>query len=364
MRIDPKAVSVSPASKIHDVMEQLNQSLVGISLVVDEDRETHLLGTVTDGDIRRALLKGLTLDAPIREAMSRNPIVAPDGLPGSALLTLMKANSIRHLPIVDEAGRLIGLEYLDLTTANDKIEILCAVVMAGGEGQRLRPLTRDLPKPMLPIGNRPILEIILESLLRSGFHRILISIGYLGQAIQDHFGDGSSFGLEIRYLIEPEPLGTAGALGLIPEDLRPASPFLVINGDLLTRLNFAAFRDFHLAANYEFTLCCRPYEVTIPFGYPVLDGDLVADFREKPTFHHLVNSGIYCLSPDLLDEVPANTHFNMTELIHALCRARRRVGVFPLREPFHEIGRLESYRDAEAFYLEHFCGERSSSSKT
>ena len=250
MRIDPKAVSVSPASKIHDVMEQLNQSLVGISLVVDEDRETLLLGTVTDGDIRRALLKGLTLDAPIREAMSRNPIVAPDGLPGSALLTLMKANSIRHLPIVDEAGRLIGLEYLDLTTANDKIEILCAVVMAGGEGQRLRPLTRDLPKPMLPIGNRPILEIILESLLRSGFQRILISIGYLGQAIQDHFGDGSSFGLEIRYLVEPEPLGTAGALGLIPEDLRPASPFLVINGDLLTRLNFAAFRDFHLAANY------------------------------------------------------------------------------------------------------------------
>ena len=352
MKINPKPLCVSPECQIIKVMERLNQSRMGISLVIDDER--HLLGVVMDGDIRRALLKGLGLETPIREAMKHDPIVSPDGLSPTAMTTLMRANAVRHLPIVDEDGCLIALEYLDLIAIDGQKETMIAVIMAGGKGQRLRPLTNKLPKPMLPVGNRPILEIIVESLQKAHCERIFISVGYLGQSIQDHFGDGTAFGLEIHYLVEPEPLGTAGSLSLIPDGVKPTSPFLVINGDLLTRLNLKAFLDFHVAADYELTLCCRPYEVTIPFGYPVFDGDLVGDFREKPTFHHMVNSGIYCMSPEVLSEIPNQTHFNMTDLIHRLCKSKRRVGVFPLREPFHEIGRVASYREAEDFYREHF----------
>ena len=352
---DIASMCIAPQDSIRQAMACIDDHphghAHGIVLVVDGDRR--LLGTVTDGDIRRALLNGLTLDSAIREAMKGNPIVAPGSLPGPALRKLMEANTIHHLPIVDDDGRVIALEYLNTAAAGED-KMVTAVVMAGGKGQRLRPLTEKVPKPMLPIEKRPILDILLESLQTTGFNRVLISVGYLKEAIQDYFEDGSSRGLDIHYLVESEPLGTAGALSLIPEALKPSTPFLVINGDLLTRLNFAAFRDFHMAADYEFTLCCRPHEVGIPYGYPVIEGDLVTDFREKPSFNFLVNSGIYCLSPELLGDVPQNTFFNMTDLIHRLCKTRRRVGVFPLREPFHEIGRPESYQDAVEFYQEHF----------
>lgn len=350
MRINPESICVSPTTPIREVMSLFNLERRGIALAVDCKRR--LLGTATDGDIRRALLKGLTLDSPIKEAMKENPIVAPNILSDSAVLKLMSVNSIRHIPIVNNVGCVVALEFLDAIADED--EVLTAVVMAGGQGQRLRPLTEKVPKPMLPVGKRPVLEILLKSLWMAGFRRILISVGYLKEAIQEHFGNGASCGLDIQYVVEKKPLGTAGALGLIPEALKPNTPFLVINGDVLTSLNFAAFRDFHMAADYELTLCCRPYEVDIPFGYPVLDGDLVTDFREKPKFNFLVNSGIYCLSPDLLCEVPPNTFLNITNLIDRLCKAKRRLGVFPLREPFHEIGRVESYRTAEAFYRENF----------
>ncbi len=324
---------------------------MGVVLVVDTNGL--LLGTATDGDIRRALLLGPDLDSPVKDAMNSNPIVAPETLPDSALLTLMRANTIRHLPLVDGEGPVVAMGYLEVAPVSG-VDCWTAIVMAGGEGQRLRPLTETIPKPMLPVGGRPVLEILLDSLRVSGFGRVLISVGYLRSVIQDHFGDGSQYGLEVEYLVEEEPLGTAGALGLISQDRRPATPFLVVNGDLLTSLSFAAFRDFHIAADYDLTLCCRPYEIQVPYGYPVVEGDLVTSFREKPTFHYLVNSGIYCLSPELLDRVPQATAYNMNDLIDTLCEAKAcRVGVFPLREPFHEIGQLEAYDDAEKFYSAH-----------
>jgi NDP-sugar pyrophosphorylase family protein len=257
------------------------------------------------------------------------------------------------MPVVDEGGKVVYV--LCLNEFNDDTDELVAVVMAGGEGQRLKPLTDKIPKPMLKVGDKPILQIILESLRNSGFKRIVLNIRYLGHIIEDYFQDGSAFNLDIKYIHEPKPLGTAGGLGLIPEELRPNSPFLIINGDLLTTLNFEAFREFHIAAKYDFTLCGRPYEVQVPFGYPVINGDLVTEFREKPSFIHLVNSGIYCVAPDLIDEVPSREYFDMPDLIRKAIERKRRVGVFPLREKFHEIGRQESYEDAEEFYQNHFC---------
>lgn len=350
-RIDPQTVSVSPVTAIREVMELFNKSQKGFALVTDPDGKYE--GTVTDGDIRRSLLKGATLSSPIRTVMRKDPIVVPDSVKKNELLSIMQANSVRHLPIVDDTGRVVALQYLNILT-QDENDIVTAVVMAGGRGERLRPLTEQLPKPMLPIGDRPILEILLDALKLSGIKRVLISVGYMKETIQNHFGDGSRNGLAIHYLVESKPLGTAGALGVIPDHLKPSSPFLVINGDLLTRLNFSAFRDFHTAAEYDFTLCCRPHHVSIPFGYPVLEGDLVKGFREKPTFNYLVNSGIYCLSPEIIEAIPLNTHYNMTDLIENICKTERRIGVFPLPEPFHEIGRVESYHAAEAFYSEHF----------
>jgi NDP-sugar pyrophosphorylase family protein len=222
--------------------------------------------------------------------------------------------------------------------------------MAGGEGKRLRPLTEYMPKPMLKVCGRPILEIIIESLRNVGFKRIILAVYYLCHIIEDYFNNSSDFGVDIKYIRESKPLGTAGGLGLIPEDLRPKSPFLVINGDLLTDLDFKAVRDFHIAAHYDLTICSRPYQVKIPFGYPVINGDVVVEFQEKPEFTYLVNSGIYCISPELLDEVSVNEYIDMPDLIQRAIQIGKRVGVFPLRENFHEIGRLEFYEASEEFY--------------
>ncbi len=349
MRIELTRVCAAPSDPIRQVMAVIEGGNSGVALIVDTDRR--LLGIVTDGDIRRGFLHGLSLESRIEEAMNRKPMVVPASLPTEAIQHLMRANTIRHMPVVDEAGYLVALESLDEAAPG---ELATAVIMAGGEGLRLRPLTESMPKPMLRVGGKPLIEILVSALRRAGFGRILINIRYLGEVIEQHFGDGSAFGLEIRYLREPKPLGTAGGISLIPPDWRPRSPFVVLNGDLLTRLNFGVFRDFHMSSNYTLTLCGRPYDVRVPFGYPVASGDVVTEFREKPTFTFLVNSGIYCLNPELIDEIPYGEPFDMPTLVHRVCESKRPVGLFPLREPFHEIGRIESYEAAERFYREHF----------
>jgi NDP-sugar pyrophosphorylase family protein len=228
-----------------------------------------------------------------------------------------------------------------------------AIIMAGGEGLRLRPFTENTPKPMLKVGNKPILQIIVEMLKSFGYYDIIINIRYLGNIITDFFQDGKQFGVNINYIKEPKTMGTAGSIGLIPEVLKPKSPFLVVNGDILTLLNFKSFRDFHIAAGYDFTLCGRPYQHQIPFGYPVTKGELVIDFQEKPVFDFFVNSGIYCISPELIEKVSGNEYLDMPDLIRAAIDDNKRVGIFPLREEFHEIGRPESYSAAEQFYTKY-----------
>jgi dTDP-glucose pyrophosphorylase len=352
VRIELQNVLVAPELSIKEVMACIDRSSAGIALVVDADRR--LVGTVTDGDIRRGLLRGLALDAPVEQVVNRNPLVVPETFAAEAVIGLMQANDVRHMPLVDESRCVTGLEVLALPIP-DAQESPTAVLMAGGEGVRLRPMTENMPKSMLKVGGRPLLEIILETLRAAGFHRVFINIRYLGHIIESHFEDGSKWNVSIHYLREPKRLGTAGGLALIPKHMRPGTPFVVINADILTRLNFAVLRDFHIAANYDLTLCGWPYEVRIPFGYPVVNGDLVTDFKEKPTITHLVNSGIYCLNPELLDEVPVNEPYDMPDLIRRACARGLRVGVFPLREAFHEIGRVESYAAAEKFYRQHFA---------
>ncbi len=312
-----------------------------------------LIGTLTDGDVRRAFLTGRTPETAVDDVCKRTPVVAPDGLSVEDVRQLMRINQVSSIPIVDHDMKVVRVERADTLDGSCDVELV-AVIMAGGEGLRLRPLTEDTPKPMLKVGGKPILQTILESLRKGGFTRIILNVRYLSHIIRDHFGDGSAFDVRIDYVDEPKPMGTAGSLGMIPEELRPKSPFMVVNGDLLCTVNFRAVHEFHVGAGYSFTLCGRPYEVRIPFGYPVISGDVVTDFREKPTFTHLVNSGIYCLSPELIAEVPVDEAFQMPDLIRRAIDLNLRVGVFPLREEFHEIGRPESYAAAEEFYSRHF----------
>ncbi|MCP4157237.1 MAG: NTP transferase domain-containing protein, partial [bacterium] len=312
-----------------------------------------LLGTVTDGDIRRGFLNGLTINDSAAQVMNKTPLVAPAAMPKHNRVNFMRLNKIRHLPLVDNNDKLVSMEWQP-AGGNGNGETLTAVVMAGGEGLRLRPLTENMPKPMIKVGGKPILLTILEQLKKAGFRKIIINVRYLGHIIEDYFKDGSAFDLDISYIHEPEPLGTAGSLALIPEEKKPATAFLVVNGDLMSTLNFKFFRDFHVAGNYTFTLCGRVYEVKIPFGYPQIEGDLVTAFKEKPTFRHLVNSGIYCLAPEVIDYVPKNAYLDMPDLIRKVIDDKKRVGAFPLREKFHEIGRVESLKKAEIFYKENF----------
>lgn len=360
MKIIPKDVIIRSGQAIRDAMAMLNHRGRTTKTLFVTDNNDILIGSLTDGDIRRAFLNGFSMDSPVDDICKRDPIVVPDGMPDESMTQLLKINhknsNICDLPVVDSAGKIIAVKTLD----HDH-EIVSglhtAVIMAGGEGIRLRPLTENVPKPMLTVGGKPLLQILIESLREAGFRKIIINIRYLGEVIQDYFKDGSAFDVDISYIEEPFPLGTAGSLSLIPAQERPVYPFPVINGDLLTTLNFKSFCEFHVAAQYDFTLCGRPYKVQVPFGYPVVEGDIVTAFKEKPVFNFLVNSGIYCLSPELIDKIPENQYFDMPDLIKEAIADNKRVGVFPLREEFHEIGHVQSYQKAEEFYKTHFVGK-------
>ncbi len=351
MRIQPESVIIRSSYRIIDALKKLNRPGSFSKTLFVTDNSDKLIGSLTDGDIRRAFINGFTTESTVDEVCQKPPVFAFQNTSDEQIDLLTQGKKIFSLPIIDEQGKITRI----LKTGEDGSEDGegLAIIMAGGEGMRLRPLTENIPKPMLKVGNKPILQILIESLRDSGYTEILINIRYLSGIITDYFKDGSDFNVKIDYITEPKPMGTAGSLGIIPPELRPDSSFLVINGDLLTTLNFKSFRDFHDTAGYDFTLCGRPYKVKIPFGYPVIEGDIVTAFREKPEFTHFVNSGIYCISPELLDKVPENKYFDMPDLIQVAIENQKRVGVFPLREVFHEVGRPETYENAEEFYNNH-----------
>ncbi|KPA17961.1 alcohol dehydrogenase [Candidatus Magnetomorum sp. HK-1] len=354
--ISPKQFIANKKTTIKEAMEKLSSlgKHYSHNILLLTDKNENLEGSVTDGDIRKAFLNGATMETTLQEIGSKTPIVAPEGMPDENMLQLLKINKIQSLPIVNDDGIVVGIKKLEDELDYGRSDNSYAIIMAGGLGSRLMPLTSDIPKPMLKVCDKPILQILIESLKYYGFNDIVINIRYLSDIIVDYFKDGSDFDVNIQYIKEPEPMGTAGSLGLIDNGILSEKPFLVINGDILTTLNFRSFFDFHNAAEYDFTLCGRPYKVKIPFGYPVIEGDTVTEFKEKPEFVHLVNSGIYCISPELVQMVTKNEYFDMPDLIDAAIESKKRIGVFPLREAFHEIGRIETYKEAEGFYKKHF----------
>lgn len=328
---------VVPASgTLRDAMRALDEGARRIALAVDPDGR--LAGVATDGDVRRALLGGASLDDLLGPHLTRDFVVVSPGEGRAAVLELMRARRISAVPVVDAAGHPVALHLLDEVIAPiDRPN--WAVVMAGGRGIRLRPLTESIPKPMLRVAGRPILERIVLHLVGHGIHRIYLAIGYLGHVIEEHFGDGRPFGARIEYLREEVPLGTGGALGLLPE--RPGGPILVMNGDLVTQADLGALLDAHVAGGRVATIGIRRYVHAVPFGCVDREGDRVVRLEEKPTLTRDVNTGIYALSPALVARVEPGRPLAMPDLIGDALDRDERVGAFEIEDDWIDVGQRE-----------------------
>ena len=332
---------IARTDHIKNAIQVISQSNAQICLVIDERKK--LIGTVTDGDIRRGLLKGLSLESQVGEVMQRQFTSLPIGASVSDVLKVMSEKYIAQVPMLNAAGQV---EQLHLMRDLVYVEPLSnyVVIMAGGRGERLRPLTNSCPKPMLLVHSKPILEVILERCVESGFSNFYISVNYLKEHITDYFGDGSRWGVNIEYIQEDKPLGTVGSLSLLPQ--KPTAPFLVINGDVLTRVNYGDILDYHKQNSAHATICVRQHETTIPYGVVTMSGVKVSHIAEKPLHTEYVNAGVYVFSPDMLDLIASERRCDMPEVILDAIDANLNVVGFPLHEYWIDIGQPDSFQKA------------------
>ena len=341
---------VGPETALRDVLAVVERSGEGVALVADENR--HLLGIVTDGDVRRAILADVDFCEPVGRFVqhkmakigTKKPLTAPVDTEPSELERLMRVRLVRHLPLLDADGLLAGLALQSRLSVDRKLPVR-AVVMAGGFGTRLRPLTDDTPKPMLEVGGKPIIEHIVGQLHDAGIHRLNVTTHFQAKKIRDHLGDGSRFGVALSYTQEEEPLGTAGALALVSE---VDEPLLVINGDIMTAVDFRSMHEFHRENGSDLTVGVRKYEVLVPFGVIEAEDTRVTGLTEKPTFSFSINAGIYLLEPHTLGLIPKGRRFDMTDLIRDLIAQNGVVTRFPIHEDWIDIGRHQDLERAVA----------------
>ncbi|MDH4395562.1 MAG: nucleotidyltransferase family protein [Limnobacter sp.] len=319
---------------VQQAIHSLESSSMQIVLV--QSKDGRLFGTLTDGDIRRAFLRGLTLDSKVSEIAHRKPLVAPPNMGRDLVLQLMQANRIHQLPVVDSDGRPLGLHVWDEILKPKALDNYM-VIMAGGRGTRLRPHTENCPKPMLEVGGKPMLEHIIERAKVDGFVNFIISIHYLGEMIEDYFGDGSKLEVNIQYLKETSPLGTAGALSLI--ETIPDTPFLVTNGDVMTDIHYSDILEFHLRHQAVATMAIRHHELQNPFGVVKTNGLEITGFEEKPIYRSHINAGIYVLSPSALSLLVEGSHCDMPSLFSRLQAKELRTIAYPMHEPWLDVGR-------------------------
>jgi dTDP-glucose pyrophosphorylase/CBS domain-containing protein len=330
------------SAAIRECMEVIDRNKQGIALIIDD--QGRLIGTVTDGDIRRSILAGRSLKEPVLNVMWTNPLTAPFGASEAELKILMNKYLVRNIPILDEAGcpcKIVNLR--DIVFEEDGGQ--CAVIMAGGEGKRLRPITENIPKPMIKVGEKPILENIIKALTESGIVNIYISINYKADIIEDYFKDGSDYGAKITYLKEDKKLGTAGALTLLPEN--PLNPLLIINGDIITKTNFMRLIEFHKQHRCVMTVAAIQYMFNIPYGVLKMSEHYLLGIEEKPKQKFLCNAGIYIVNPEILPVIPKNTAFDMTDLIKELARKGLPVSAFPIHEYWIDIGHKDDLKKAQ-----------------
>lgn len=338
-------ILLSPETSIMKAVGAIDASSLQIALVVDAERR--LVGTVTDGDIRRGLLRGIKLDEAVDRVMNPKPhSISPD-TDRQAIIRLMGELRVHQLPVTDAAGKIIGMEVLD-DLINPASEGNWVVLMAGGLGMRLRPITDTVPKPMIPIGGRPLLENILSATAAQGFNRFFLGVNYKADIVRDYFGNGQNFGVRIDYLDEKERKGTAGALSLLPE--RPTQPLIVMNGDLLTSVNLRSLLDFHRDHRAVATMCVREYTIQIPFGVVETDVYRLTRIVEKPVQHYFINAGIYVIEPEALDLIPNDRMIDMPEIFQALLDLGKTTSVFPIHEYWLDIGHFDDLHRAQSEY--------------
>jgi len=339
-----RRVLVPEGATVHDAIRSLDGTGLQIVMVVAPDGV--LCGTVTDGDVRRGVLRGAALTSPVAEVLHRDPLVVPPQLGREAVLQLMQANKVRQLPVVDPAGRVVGLHLWDqLTLPVQRPNIM--VLMAGGRGTRLRPHTEQCPKPLVPVAGRPMLEHIIERAKLSGFERFVVALHFLGHMIKDYFGDGAKWGVEIRYVHEESPLGTAGALRLL--DPRPDVPFLVSNGDVLADVRYSEVLDFHEQHGAAGTMAVRVHEWQHPFGVVRTNGVDIVSFEEKPVSRTHINAGIYALNPEVIDLIAPGEACDMPTLFTRL-QLQARTIVYPMHEPWLDVGQADDLARAQSRY--------------
>lgn len=341
MNPKPRDLFLASNSSVRDGMRVINDGAAQIALIVDISER--LIGILTDGDIRRGLLLGHTLDSNVENLMQKNFRYINKDEKKDNILEVMRRESINQIPVLDKNGRVINLILLHDLLEN-KSQPNSVVIMAGGKGTRLRPHTENCPKPMLLVNGKPMLEIIIEHFIANGFHKFFLSVNYLKEQIFDYFEDGKKMGVEIHYLTEKEPLGTAGSLKLLPKNI--TEPFFVINGDVLTRLNPKHLLDFHYEHKSEATLCVREYVTTIPFGVVETKGITLIGFKEKPSYRQMVNAGIYVIDPKILSLIKQHEFMDMPTLLEKARKAENNVSVCPVHEYWIDIGRPESLQQA------------------
>jgi dTDP-glucose pyrophosphorylase/predicted transcriptional regulator len=331
-------ITVDEQATFREAVQKINEEKSGMALVINCD--SRLVGVITDGDIRRAILKGITLEDRVTQAMTRNPITARSDYSKGELFRMMIRNHISHIPVVDEKNRLMGIVYED-TLRRESLLTIPVVIMAGGLGTRLRPLTDKVPKPMLKVNGKPMLEEIIERFRNLGVEEFYISVNYKAEVIEEYFKDGSPWRIKIHYLREKTRLGTAGSLSLLPPNLSTA--FFVVNADIVTDLDFRAIYQFHREHNPDITVAVKKVSYQVPYGTIEVEGGRIVSLSEKPHIKKFVNAGIYILEPRVIAEVPADQFFDMTDLINKLISQGKLVSSYLISGTWVDVGQKKDY---------------------
>lgn len=342
-------ILINEQTSIIDVLKIIDKSSLQLALVVDENKK--LLGTISDGDIRRAILNDIALSEAIQNIYHKKPTVAKINDSKNEIINICTSKKIHQIPIVDSKGVIVGIEILDELIKKDSKENK-VILMVGGLGTRLKPLTNDTPKPMLDVGGKPILQTIVETFASYGYVNIIMCVNYKSQIIQEYFEDGHKFGVNIEYILEKKRMGTAGALSLLKE--KPNEAFFVMNGDILTNVNFEHLHKAHLQKKSLATMCTREYDFQVPYGVVNTNKEKITSIVEKPIHKFSVSAGIYMFNPECIDTIPKDKFYDVPTLFEELIQEKENVSAFALKEYWLDIGRIEEYEKANKEYFEVF----------
>ena len=341
MRFSIDKYCIDNGATIKEAMKVIDKNLTGGALVINEKNE--LVGTITDGDIRRAILRGSGINERIEGTYFKDFKFVTKEHSKKKAKEYMLSNKIRQVPVIDKDKKLTDLYFLDDILSYDKKDNY-VFILAGGLGTRLRPLTETVPKPMLRVGDKPILELILEQFKEYGFRNFIISLNYKGSIIEEYFKDGKEFDVNIEYIRETKKLGTAGSIALVKEKL--TKPFIVINGDILTGIDFDKFLNHHIENDFNITVGVRNYEINVPYGVLVTDNMIIESLEEKPTYKFNINGGVYALNPEIIKYIQEEEVYNMTDLIEDAMDNHQRSGIYEIIEYWTDIGQIEDYKQA------------------